>query len=103
MSETQEQDAQLDPDYQEELENAGPSTSEAPNTPVISDEVPPVEAPKAGEVVEEAPSEYDEYSVTELKAETDHRGLAVERGDGEQGEPLKEDYIKALEADDAKE
>lgn len=37
------------------------------------------------------------WTVDELKDEAERRGIEVERGDGGDGEPLKADYVKALQ------
>jgi hypothetical protein len=39
---------------------------------------------------------YDEMTKDELIAAAEQRGLTVTRADGEEGEPLKQDYIDAL-------
>jgi hypothetical protein len=39
---------------------------------------------------------YDEMTKDELIAEAEQRGLTVTRADGEEGEPLKQDYVDAL-------
>lgn len=100
MSETQDPQ---DPDYQEQLENAGPSVSESPNTPDEPVEVPPETAPVAGEVIEEGDEpadegvDWDSFTVEELKADADKYNLTVTRADGQSGDPLHSDYVAALE------
>lgn len=100
-----EEFAEGDPDYQKQLEDAPPSMSESPHTPDEPVEVPPVEAPVAGEVIDEGDepvdestdTKWDEHTVDELKVYADEYHLDVTRGDGQEGDPLKEDYVAALE------
>jgi hypothetical protein len=40
--------------------------------------------------------DFESMNKDELQAEAEKRGLAVKRGDGEEGDPLKADYVKAL-------
>ena len=40
--------------------------------------------------------EYEDWLVDDLRAEAEAADLDVQRGDGEDGDPLKADYIKAL-------
>lgn len=47
-------------------------------------------------------TDYSRMKKAELKAEAETRSLTVTRRDGEDGDPLVEDYVAALEADDAK-
>lgn len=44
---------------------------------------------------------YDDMTVADLKEEANSRDLAVERSDGQDGAPRKEDYVAALEEDDS--
>lgn len=97
---TEEHDAEHSEDYQKQLEDAPPSMSESPHTPDEPVEVPPVQAPVAGEVIDPGEESYEAFTVEELKAEADQRDLTVTRGDGESGDPVKADYVAALEADD---
>lgn len=41
-------------------------------------------------------AELSELSVAQLEKLADKRSVTVTRGDGEEGAPLKEDYVKAL-------
>lgn len=43
---------------------------------------------------------YDSWTVDELRAEAERRQIKVTRGDGQDGEPLKADFVKALEKSD---
>lgn len=43
-------------------------------------------------------AELETMTKDDLVAEADRRGLTVTRSDGEEGEPLKEDYIAAIGA-----
>lgn len=47
-----------------------------------------------------APTDYEGQTVADLKEEAERRGLDVTRGDGEDGAPLKADYVSALEKSD---
>lgn len=58
----------------------------------------PAGAADEGEDDEEG---YGAMRKAELKAEAEKRNLTVTRRDGEDGEPLVEDYVRALEEDDA--
>jgi len=42
--------------------------------------------------------DWDSLTKAELEAEAEKRGLTVKRGDGEDGDPVKADYVKALKA-----
>lgn len=44
--------------------------------------------------------DYNKQSPARLKQLAEDRGLDVQRGDGKEGDPLKADYISALEEDD---
>lgn len=45
---------------------------------------------------------WDQMDKDDLVAEAEKRKLPVTRADGKDGEPLKSDFVAALEADDAK-
>lgn len=57
--------------------------------------------PGAADEAEEDEEGYGAMRKAELKAEAEKRNLTVTRRDGEDGEPLVEDYVRALEEDDA--
>lgn len=44
---------------------------------------------------------YSRQSLQDLKDEANRRDLDVQRGDGQEGDPLKADYVSALEEDDS--
>lgn len=46
------------------------------------------------------PTDYESQTVADLKEEAERRGLDVTRGDGEDGAPLKADYVSALQKSD---
>jgi hypothetical protein len=50
-------------------------------------------------VAPDSPADYESMSVEDLKAEADRRGLTAE-GTGKDGNVLKTDLVKALQADD---
>src|SRR5687768_6298931 len=44
----------------------------------------------------EGDTDFDSWTKPDLEAEADSRGLTVKRSGGEDGEPLKQDYVRAL-------
>jgi hypothetical protein len=46
------------------------------------------------------PADYEANTVEELRTLADQRQVEVKRGDGEDGAPLKADYVKALKRQD---
>jgi hypothetical protein len=58
-------------------------------------------AKSKGSQDEDDGEDYSKWSKEDLEKEADKRGLKVTREDGEEGDPLKSDYVAALEQSDA--
>ena len=64
--------------------------------------IAPVDTDVSGEVPEDSPTDYSDWTVKELEAEIEARGINHDSivGTGANGNVLKEDRVRALEADD---
>jgi hypothetical protein len=51
-------------------------------------------------LIDQGKIDYSELNTDELRELAEKRNLQVERGDGKEGDPLKADYVAALEAAD---
>lgn len=63
-------------------------------------DTPSVPATTGGVASSDGSTNYARKGVQDLKDEAESRGLTVVRSDGSEGDPLKADYVSALEKDD---
>lgn len=91
---------EIDEDYQEQLEDQPASMTGNPPTPDIVEQPPSANEPEPGvDDPEDDPNavDWESFTVEELKADADKYDLTVQ-GTGANGEPVRADYVSALEA-----